>query len=144
MWRKGGEPTVASFRYVMRSFLSLSFFKPAKAIFVPGMYLWCMSCQRKGGPCHTNVRTFLGFSRYSNSVCSSHITPLLTFAAVYEKPSLWPDLRPKILNYNVSFCKAHRCVYGYITHANLVRLCWARLHQQYGIARTVSWKEKRP
>lgn len=33
--------------YVIRSFLSLSFFKPPKAILVPGMY-------------------FFGFSRYSN------------------------------------------------------------------------------
>lgn len=40
--------------YVMRSFLSLSFFKPPKAIFVPGMY-------------------FLGFSRYSNCGASETI-----------------------------------------------------------------------
>lgn len=33
--------------YVIRSFLSFSFFRPPKAILVPGMY-------------------FLGFSRYSN------------------------------------------------------------------------------
>ena len=48
--------------------------------------------------------TFLGFSRYSNNVLSSHVTPLLTLAAVYEKPSLWPDLRPKILHYG-RYCK---------------------------------------
>ena len=42
------RPTASS-RWVMRSFLSLAFFSPANAIFVPGMY-------------------FLGFSRYSNSV----------------------------------------------------------------------------
>jgi hypothetical protein len=36
--------------YVIKSFLSFSFFRPPKAILVPGMY-------------------FLGFSRYSN--CSS-------------------------------------------------------------------------
>lgn len=38
---------VSSRRKVIRSFRSLAFFKPPKAIFVPGMY-------------------FLGFSRYSN------------------------------------------------------------------------------
>ena len=38
---------VSSRRKVIRSFLSLAFFRPPKAIFVPGMY-------------------FLGFSRYSN------------------------------------------------------------------------------
>jgi hypothetical protein len=32
-------------------------------------------------------RTFFGFSRYSKRVFSSHVTPLLTLAAVYEKPS---------------------------------------------------------
>lgn len=31
----------------------------------------------------TGERTFLGFSRYSNIVCSVHVTPLLMFAAVY-------------------------------------------------------------
>ena len=41
--------------------------------------------------------TFLGFSRYSNRVVSSQVIPLLTLAAVYEKPSLWPVLRPKTL-----------------------------------------------
>lgn len=35
--------------YVIRSFLSLAFLRPPKAIFVPGMY-------------------FLGFSRYSNCI----------------------------------------------------------------------------
>ena len=34
------------------------------------------------------VPTFLGFSRYSKRVSSFHTTPLLTLAAVYEKPSL--------------------------------------------------------
>jgi len=38
---------VSAWRKVMRSFLSLPFFRPPKAILVPGMY-------------------FLGFSRYSN------------------------------------------------------------------------------
>lgn len=32
----------------------------------------------------TIMRTFLGFSRYSKRVFSSHVTPLLTLAAVYE------------------------------------------------------------
>lgn len=41
--------------------------------------------------------TFFGFSRYSKSVPSSQVMPLLTLAAVYEKPSLWPVLRPNIL-----------------------------------------------
>lgn len=40
---------VSSRRKVMRSFLSLPFFRPPKAILVPGMY-------------------FFGFSRYSNYV----------------------------------------------------------------------------
>ena len=38
---------VSSRKWVIRSFLSLAFFRPPNAIFVPGMY-------------------FLGFSRYSN------------------------------------------------------------------------------
>ena len=39
----------------------------------------------------------MGFSRYSKRVSESQVTPLFTLAAVYEKPSTWPDLRPKIL-----------------------------------------------
>jgi hypothetical protein len=84
----------------MRSFLSLSFFRPAKAIFVPGMYYSArMGVSAKAHrPAEGRDRTFLGFSRYSNRVCSSHVTPLFTFAAVYEKLSTWPDLRPKSLH----------------------------------------------
>ena len=54
-----------AFRYAIRSFLSLAFFRPAKTILVPAMY-------------------FLGFSKYSNKVSSSHTMPLFTFAAEYE------------------------------------------------------------
>ena len=39
----------------------------------------------------------MGFSRYSNIVCSVQVIALFTFAAVYEKPSAWPVLRPKTL-----------------------------------------------
>jgi hypothetical protein len=77
----------------MRSFRSLGFLRPPKAILVPGMY-------------------FLGFSRYSNWTQSAvacqahctgertrvslpHSTPFCLLASVYEKPSTWPDLRPK-------------------------------------------------
>ena len=67
--------------YVIKSFLSLAFLRPPKAIFVPGIY-------------------FFGFSRYSNcervkstpfllmtkgqltSVSSFQVIPLLTFASV--------------------------------------------------------------
>jgi hypothetical protein len=72
----------ALLRYVIRSFLSFSFFKPAKAIFVPGMY-WLKEAlsesihKTRSKPC-----TFLGFSRYSKSVSPDHTTPLLTLAAV--------------------------------------------------------------
>jgi hypothetical protein len=62
--------------YVIRSFLSLPFFSPPKAIFVPGMY-------------------FLGFSRYSYNVSVCHSMPFCLLASVYEKPSTWPVLRPK-------------------------------------------------
>lgn len=68
----------SAFKCAIKSLRSLSFFKPAKAILVPGMY-------------------FFGFSRYSNSVVSSQVMPLLMFAAVYENPSAWPVLRPKML-----------------------------------------------
>jgi len=51
--------------YAIRSFLSFSFFRPPKAILVPGMY-------------------FLGFSRYSNRVPSSQVMPFCLLASVYE------------------------------------------------------------
>lgn len=59
---------VALRRWVIRSFLSLAFLRPPKAILVPGMY-------------------FLGFSKYSKRVSSFHVTALFLFASVYEKPS---------------------------------------------------------
>jgi hypothetical protein len=51
---------VSSRRKVMRSFLSLGFFRPPKAILVPGMY-------------------FLGFSRYSNCDALDFYSLLLSF-----------------------------------------------------------------
>jgi hypothetical protein len=48
---------------VIKSFRSLSFFRPPKAILVPGMY-------------------FFGFSRYSNRVFSSQVMPFCLFASV--------------------------------------------------------------
>jgi hypothetical protein len=41
----------------------------------------------RGAEKEAGERTFFGFSRYSKRVFSSHVTPLLTLAAVYEKPS---------------------------------------------------------
>lgn len=103
-WRSGGDcMRLASCRfhrrdgsYVIRSLRSLGFFRPPKAILVPGMY-------------------FLGFSRYSNcgarqslsschelgafcphtNVSSFHSMPFALFASVYEKPSTCPVFRPK-------------------------------------------------
>lgn len=81
--------------YVIRSFLSFSFFRPPNAILVPGMY-------------------FFGFSRYSNyattlsvstvkdgnmvlkltRVSSDQTIPFWMLASVYWKPVTVPDLRP--------------------------------------------------
>lgn len=87
-----GEETQGRETNVTRSFLSLFFFRPPKAILVPGMY-------------------FLGFSRYSNCfgqgrlicqrigvvtrVSSVHVMPFCLLASVYEKPATEPVLRPK-------------------------------------------------
>lgn len=82
----------------MMSFLSLSFFKPAKAILVPGIYYEIdISINLGRNTTQTSQRTFLGFSRYSKRVSSFHVIPLLTLAAVYEKPSACPVLRPNKL-----------------------------------------------
>jgi hypothetical protein len=54
---------VDSLRKAIRSFLSFSFFRPPKAILVPGMY-------------------FLGFSRYSKRVFSFHSMPFCLLASV--------------------------------------------------------------
>ena len=61
---------VAVLRYVMRSFLSLAFLIPAKAIFVPGMY-------------------FFGFSRYSNFAPVSvwAVSPSRRYVPVCSHPS---------------------------------------------------------
>lgn len=75
----------------MRSFLSLAFFKPAKAILVPGMYCESQRCEETKSDLigkQKQIRsgmgrdlTFLGFSRYSNSVSlscrSSAITSMI-------------------------------------------------------------------
>jgi hypothetical protein len=58
-----GVYLVSSRSQVIRSFLSLAFFRPPKAILVPGMY-------------------FLGFSRYSNRVSSFHVMPFCLLASV--------------------------------------------------------------
>lgn len=63
--------------YVIKSFLSLSFFKPPKAILVPGMY-------------------FLGFSRYSNympsPVSKTIPTPFIVVVASQAYQSVFiPD-----------------------------------------------------
>ena len=68
----------------------------------------------------------MGFSRYSKRVVSSQCTPLLTFAAVYEKPSTCPLWRPNKLekeneNDVMFITKAH-------THADLLR-SWAANRQ---------------
>lgn len=57
----------------MMSFLSSSFFIPAKTILVPGTY-------------------FLGFSRYSFNVSSFHCTPFDFIPGVYEKSDLPVEL----------------------------------------------------
>lgn len=108
----------------MRLLRSASFFKPAKAILVPGMYFLGFSAgylsvpplsnRKQGSYCHNdNVR--LGrisavatrvlhggcrqqredVPRYSKRVFSSQVMPLLTLAAVYEYPSALPVWRPK-------------------------------------------------
>lgn len=113
----------ASARWVIRSFLSLAFFKPAKAILVPGMYCENVSCVRSF---ETRLAHLLGVlevlkshisipidrsslrqatatyleqsvvvlqaesAQNSNTLATTlltHVTPLLTLAAVYEKPS---------------------------------------------------------
>lgn len=51
--------------YVIRSFLSLPFFKPPKAILVPGMY-------------------FLGFSRYSYYCTISHWSRIISFVKTHK------------------------------------------------------------
>lgn len=53
-WGQASEGGL-SVTYVIRSFLSFSFFRPPKAILVPGMY-------------------FLGFSRYSNYEGKRHVS----------------------------------------------------------------------
>jgi hypothetical protein len=82
--------------------------------------------------------TFFGFSRYSNSVFSSQVTPLLTLAAVYENPATVPLLRPRSLRRVPSMTPApvpDRTTLH--THADLGRLCWVLPRRRYDTARTV-------
>jgi hypothetical protein len=59
----------------MRSARSFSFFRPAKTILVPGMYL-------------------AGFSRYRKRCSEPQRMPDPLLAAVYAKPSTEPEWRP--------------------------------------------------
>ena len=90
------------------------------------------------------ARTFLGFSRYSKRVCSSQVMPLFTFAAVYEKPSAWPVLRPKTLQIRQT-CQpltSHRAVTAQgdcvRTRAGWGRPCGARPRRECGTERNGS------
>ena len=93
----------------------MAFFRPAKAIFVPGMY-----CQRSvrlvgaGVPssCRSVSRVEIEIDARVLEVleervigpgdalpgcvsAAAHTSTHFTFASVYEKPSTWPVLRPK-------------------------------------------------
>lgn len=76
----------------MRSFLSLGFLRPAKAILVPGMYFlgfsrYCQTIRQDHKFDRSALPRHPPLLRTSNKVFSSQTTPLLTLAAVYEKPS---------------------------------------------------------
>merc|ERR1719262_1978074 len=73
---KNGSPQPMDFMYAMRSARSLSFFRPAKTILVPGMY-------------------FFGFTRYSNMCLSDQTMPEFLLASEYANPSTEPEARPK-------------------------------------------------
>merc|ERR1719152_755865 len=72
---KDKERADISLMYSMMSARSLSFFRPANTIFVPGMY-------------------FFGLTRYSNMCLSDQTIPDVLFASEYGNPSSVPDARP--------------------------------------------------
>ena len=83
-------------------------------------------------------RTFLGFSRYSKRVASSQCTPLLTFAAVYEKPSTFPLIRPNSLCGKKRKDGNEKRGVGRLnerTRASWDRPYWARQRPRYDIGR---------
>ena len=77
----------------MRSLRSLGFLRPPKAIFVPGMYFLGFSRYSNYEPCE--LLTVSPGTRERTRVSLFHSTPFCLLASVYEKPSTWPDLRPK-------------------------------------------------
>merc|ERR1719335_1852849 len=63
------------FMYAIKSARSLSFFRPANTILVPGIY-------------------FFGFTRYSNMCFSDQTIPEVLLASEYGNPSSVPEWRP--------------------------------------------------